>query len=325
MSRAAVLKKTLLSSTAQRFADDLNAALAGDESGRVYKYLYMDPRGSGTSVNKPIGLAKTLANSNHYYVFRNGLWLVNTYAQHWANAVGTGRPLIELGLGTGKALEKTKALVAALKPSKLIINDYSEEHLRIGETVLSNAFSGLAIQKHSGDFLAMRPGDIKAKAPVVVFQGCTLSNYDDIPGVLNHIMAVAGPGADVFVDFDTNQDVNNLKLAYGSPAQIEQRKQILRYGEDVFPSSGLKADDFRWQPEWRADQHLLLQKLVQKTDQSISIDGVYHSGPNSLVVSKMYKDPLPVFNEKARAGGVRVQRVYRDFEGKLAFAHLKAV
>ena len=306
------------------FAEVVNAAFQGDESGRIYAYLYKDPRPD--HINDQ-ALDVTLNNASEYYIYQNGLNIIDEHKSTWAEKFGEGRTYIELGIGSKAALIKTKKLIEVFKPSVCIVNDQSPGYVAHAETELSQwAYEQGLVATINGmvcDFTDPSIDWSTFKNPIVVLQGCTIQNYDNVQDILKTLARIAGPNGDILLDYDTNKDHEHLKRAYGSAYQIAHRKEILQYVKEIFNPEGFKPDTFYWQSEWRADKNLLLQKLICDTPQSFTIKEVHHENVREIVISKMYKNDPEGFLLDIKASGLRREGLYFDQDSLVVMEHVK--
>lgn len=156
-----------------------------------------------------------------YYLTRAEIRLLRTHAPAIAEAVGTGRVVVEFGSGSST---KTPLLLAHLRPAAYVPVDISADFLRESSARLAATMPGLDIHPLAGDFT--RPLDlptaVRGQPMLGFFPGSTIGNLTPAAAVdlLRSFAATLGQGAALVIGMDLRKEAGRLIAAYDDPQGV---------------------------------------------------------------------------------------------------------
>lgn len=156
-----------------------------------------------------------------YYPTRTETALLAQYGAEFAEAIGTGRAVVEFGAGNAR---KTPHLLRAIDPAAYVPIDISGDFLRASSTALASTFPGLPVIPLVGDFnrsLTLPPA-IDGLPRLGFFPGSTIGNMEPDAAVdlLRTMHRLLGRDAMLLIGMDRIKDTDRLIAAYDDAAGV---------------------------------------------------------------------------------------------------------
>jgi dimethylhistidine N-methyltransferase len=160
-------------------------------------------------------LFEEITDLPEYYPTRTETALLEQHGPDFAQAVGSGRAVVEFGAGSAR---KTPRLLRAINPAAYVPIDISGEFLHASSAELASAFPGLPVLPVVGDFNGALdlPASISGLPRLGFFPGSTIGNMEPEAAVdlLRAMHRLLGDGAMLLIGMDRIKDSNRLIAAY---------------------------------------------------------------------------------------------------------------
>lgn len=160
-------------------------------------------------------LFEAITDLPEYYPTRTETALLEQHGPHFAEAVGSGRAVVEFGAGSAR---KTPHLLRAINPAAYVPIDISGDFLHASSAELASAFPGLPVLPVVGDFNGALdlPAAIAGLPRLGFFPGSTIGNMEPEAAVdlLRAMHRLLGDGAMLLIGMDRIKDSNRLIAAY---------------------------------------------------------------------------------------------------------------
>lgn len=310
---------TLKHSVARRLADpfagdDVLAGLRASIKTLPCKLLY-DARGAQ--------LFEQICTLPEYYPYRSELALLQRDLPAIAARVGPGARVIEPGSGAG---DKTRMLLGALEaPASYVPIDVSAEQLAHTAEALRADFPDLQVASIAGDYmqpLELPAGLVPARSTLVFFPGSTIGNFepDEARRFLARFATLAGPGAQLLLGADANQDPDQLIAAYDD-AQGVTAAFNLNILAHLNASRGAHFDlaAFMHRAVWDPVRSRIEMHLVSRRKQAVDVAGetIRFERGEAIVTEHCYKHPPAVLAGVLADAGWRVDGTFVDPHGRM--------
>jgi dimethylhistidine N-methyltransferase len=155
-----------------------------------------------------------------YYPTRTEQWIMDTYHDAIADAVGSCEVLLDLGAGN---CAKASKLFNSIKPKQYRALDISKEYLEAAVADLQKQFSHIAMSAQAIDLsLPLAFPDIAELRKIFFFPGSSIGNYDPEKAdqfFKNLAKECYGNGG-LLIGVDLIKDLETLHLAYNDPLGI---------------------------------------------------------------------------------------------------------
>lgn len=166
-------------------------------------------------------LFEAITDLPEYYPTRTETALLERHGPDFAQAIGTGRAVVEFGAGSSR---KTPHLLRAVDPAAYVPIDISGDFLRAASAELASAFPGLPVLPVVGDFngeLAL-PAAIDGLPRLGFFPGSTIGNMEPDAAVdlLRAMWRLLGEEAMLLIGMDRIKDRDRLISAYDDAAGV---------------------------------------------------------------------------------------------------------
>ena len=194
------------------FRRDILAGLSRDPKATPPIWFY-DRRGSE--------LFEAITDLPEYYPTRIETKLLERHGGDFANAIGSGRAVVEFGAGSAR---KTPHLLAAIEPAAYVPIDISGDFLRTSSAALASAFPDLPVLPVVGDFnrdLSL-PAVVEGLPRLGFFPGSTIGNLEPHGAVdlLRAMRRLLGDGSMLLIGMDRIKDRKRLIAAYDDAAGV---------------------------------------------------------------------------------------------------------
>jgi dimethylhistidine N-methyltransferase len=155
-----------------------------------------------------------------YYPTRTEQWIMDTYHDAIADAVGSCEVLLDLGAGN---CAKASKLFNSIKPKQYRALDISKEYLEAAVADLQKQFSHIAMSAQAIDLsLPLAFPDIAELRKIFFFPGSSIGNYDPEKAdqfFKNLAKECYGNGG-LLIGVDLIKDLETLHLAYNDPLGV---------------------------------------------------------------------------------------------------------
>ena len=297
---------------------EIQAALLAPRASISPKYFY-DQRGSE--------LFEAITRLPEYYPTRTERALMRQHGQAIAEAVGTGRVVIEPGAGS---CEKAHALCRRLRASHFVGVDISADYLQGAIARLRAALPGLDARAVAGDITAglQLPLDIPRKR-LVFYPGSSIGNFDppQALALLMQLRALALEGGGLLIGIDLPKDRAVLEAAYDDAAGVTAafNRNVLVHlnrliGSDFAPLQWQHRAFFN-QAASRIEMHL---EACGAQRVRWPGGGRDFAAGERIHTENSYKHPLPAFTALLRHAGFGETRSWTDARGWYAMVHARA-
>jgi L-histidine Nalpha-methyltransferase len=298
--------------------DDITRGLNQRPASISPKYFY-DQHGSQ--------LFEEITRLPEYYPTRTETALMQQHAADIAQAVGTGRTLVELGAGN---CQKARTLCRLVQPACFVGVDISADFLQAAVRGLRDDFPGLDARAVGGDMTqgVALPEDIPRTGRLVFYPGSSIGNFDPPHALdlLAHMRELIDDDGGLLIGIDLPKDVEVLEAAYDDAAGVTAafNRNVLRHVNRLI---GSDFDVDQWQHraffnpgESRIEMHL---EAMADFDVRWPGGGRRFDQGERIHTENSYKYPLPVFTDMlARAGFSRAQ-AWTDDQGWFAVVHAR--
>ena len=312
---------------AQSFTDFIR----GDRNAKLLRFLYQDD-----FIESGMELwDDALGAENPYYIFPNEADLLDRVAGEIAQIVQTGLPYLELGVGSNAAVEKkTKPLIRAIKPQKVVVNDLSYTSVTTAKKMLLRQFPGLDVKACEADFLDPRSAVYSHYPANIVMTGSIVSNLASYNGhipvneaadFLRTISRLMGEEGSLIITQDTNNDESSLKAAYNTPQLQRFREAALWRIKAYLNIPSFDPEALRHEMVWEPESRLLADTFVNMKDQFVHLgrDVIHIPKGRRLYLANCYKYPVNDFVHISHLAGLRTIKTWMDAEGRVALHVLK--
>lgn len=282
------------------------------------KYFY-DQRGSE--------LFEQITRLPEYYPTRTEAALMRQHGAAMAQAVGTGRTVIELGAGN---CEKGRALCRLVQPAGYVGVDISADFLASAVEALRDEFPALQAHAVAGDLtrgIAL-PEAVARSGRLVFYPGSSIGNFDppQVLELLAHMRELAGGSGGLLIGIDLPKDRAVLEAAYDDAAGVTaafNRNALTHVNRRI----GSNFDEAQWQhraffnPQAsRIEMHL--EALADTVVRWPGGNRAFARGER-IHTENSYKYPVAVFTDMlARAGFARTD-AWTDERGWFAVLHAR--
>jgi dimethylhistidine N-methyltransferase len=155
-----------------------------------------------------------------YYPTRTEQWIMDTYHDAIADAVGSCEVLLDLGAGN---CAKASKLFNSIKPKQYRALDISKEYLEAAVADLQKQFPHIAMSAQAIDLsLPIAFPDIAEHRKIFFFPGSSIGNYDPEKAdqfFKNLAKECYGNGG-LLIGVDLIKDLETLHLAYNDPLGV---------------------------------------------------------------------------------------------------------
>lgn len=166
-------------------------------------------------------LFEAITDLPEYYPTRTETTLLKRHGTDFAEAVGSGRAVIEFGAGSAR---KTPHLLRAIQPAAYVPIDISGDFLHASSQALATAFPGLPVLPLVGDFnrdLTL-PSAVAGLPRLGFFPGSTIGNMEPLAAVdlLRAMHRLLDDGSMLLIGMDRIKDKDRLIAAYDDAAGV---------------------------------------------------------------------------------------------------------
>ena len=298
---------------------EISAGLSRPQKEIPPKYFY-DKRGCA--------LFDAICRLEEYYPTRAELAIMRAHSRAIARLLGPGCALIEVGCGNS---EKTRLLLAALKPKAFVPIDIAREQLMTSCEALAPAFPRMAIIALRADFarpIALPGAALRgARRRVLYFPGSTIGNFT--PGEARDFLArwarQLGKNGGALIGVDLKKDSAVLDAAYNDARGVtaEFNLNVLRHinrrlGAD-FDSAVFRHRAFYDAADGRIEMHLESLKT-----QRVTIGGraFEFARGETIHTENSYKYTVGEFQDLARTSGFEPRQFWTDDDGLFSLHYL---
>lgn len=298
---------------------DVLAGLGALPKSLPSKYFY-DARGSR--------LFARICETPEYYLTRAELQILQLHGDDIADALGPGLRLVEYGVGAG---DKTRLLLAALRPSAYLPVEISRAALTGSVRALSSAFPSLDMQPVCADFtrpLQLPTARRRGAGSVVYLAGSTLGNFEDAQAVhlLRQMRDTAGAGGSLLLGLDLKKDPARLRAAYNDAAGITAEftlNLLLRLNREL--GTNFDSACFTHRAEYNEARGRIETDLVSATAQHVVLEGrrfQFAAGEAMRVECSCKYDQADI-DRLAQQAGLLPGPQWRDAQGLFALQLLR--
>lgn len=283
------------------------------------KYFY-DARGSR--------LFARICETPEYYLTRAELEILRGQGADIAHALGADMRLVEYGAGAG---EKTRLLIAALRPSVYLPVEISRAALTESVRMLSQAFADLHIQPVCADFtrpLPLPAARRRSARTVVYLAGSTLGNFEEDAAVqlLRQMRVTAGPGGALLLGLDLKKDPARIRSAYNDSAGVTAAftlNLLVRLNREL--GADFELGRFVHRAEYSEPRGRIETDLVSTTMQQVRVAGhrFDFAAGEAMRVECSCKYDEDDIDRLARQAGLLRGPQWRDADGQFALQVLR--
>ncbi|RIV89259.1 L-histidine N(alpha)-methyltransferase [Aurantiacibacter zhengii] len=188
------------------FRADVLAGLGQPQKAIPARWLYDD---AGSQ------LFEDITQVPEYYPTRSEKEILENRGQEFADAVGSGRAVVEFGSGSSV---KTPLLLEAIDPGAYVPLDIAGDFLRAAAADLSAKFPGLPVYPVEADFTkkVQLPAEVADMPKLGFFPGSTIGNMVPRSAVdlLRSMRETLGTDAMLLIGMDLIKDKDVLEAAY---------------------------------------------------------------------------------------------------------------
>lgn len=149
-----------------------------------------------------------------YYPTRTEKWIMDSYQNEIANAVGSCDALLDLGAGN---CVKATQLFNSIKPKQYHALDISKEFLEAAVRDLQKQFPHIEMSAHAVDFSqSLTFPDLENLRKIFFFPGSSIGNYDpeNVDVFFSNLANQCNGNGGLLIGVDLVKDVRTLDLAY---------------------------------------------------------------------------------------------------------------
>ncbi len=248
------------------FRADVLAGLGQPQKAIPARWLYDD---AGSQ------LFEDITQVPEYYPTRSEKEILENRGQEFAEAVGSGRAVVEFGSGSSV---KTPLLLEAIDPGAYVPLDIAGDFLRAAAADLSAKFPGLPVYPVEADFTkkVQLPPEVADMPKLGFFPGSTIGNMVPRTAVdlLRSMRETLGTDAMLLIGMDLIKDKDVLEAAYddarGVTAQFNLNllRRINRELDGTIP-----VDRFHHEARWNDTFARIEMHAVADEDVSFEVAG----------------------------------------------------
>ncbi|QQN74497.1 L-histidine N(alpha)-methyltransferase [Croceicoccus sp. YJ47] len=252
------------------FRDEVIAGLSQPQKAVPARWFY-DERGSQ--------LFEDITAVPEYYPTRAERQILSARGQEFADAIGSGRAVVEFGSGSSA---KTPLLLDAIAPSAYVPLDISGDFLRASANTLAKSFPDLPIHPVEADFTkpVTLPGAIAGAPRLGFFPGSTIGNLVprtavDLLRQMRRTLSADGAGetpAQLLIGMDRIKDTAVLEAAYDDAAGVTAAfnlNLLIRINREL--GGDIPVADFAHRAIWNDDIARIEMHLEAQADMRFAI------------------------------------------------------
>ncbi|MBV7454358.1 L-histidine N(alpha)-methyltransferase [Acidovorax sp. sif1233] len=298
--------------------DDITRGLNQRPASISPKYFY-DQHGSQ--------LFEEITRLPEYYPTRTETALMQQHAADIAQAVGTGRTLVELGAGN---CQKARTLCRLVQPACFVGVDISAEFLQAAVRGLRDDFPGLDARAVGGDMTqgVALPEDIPRTGRLVFYPGSSIGNFDPPHALdlLAHMRELIDDDGGLLIGIDLPKDVEVLEAAYDDAAGVTAafNRNVLRHVNRLI-GSDFDVDQWRHRAFFNPGESRIEMHLEAMADSEVRWPGGgrrFDQGER-IHTENSYKYPLHVFTDMLARAGFSQAQAWTDDRGWFAVVHAR--
>jgi L-histidine N-alpha-methyltransferase len=302
------------------FAEDVAEGLSRKQKTLPPKWFY-DALGST--------LFDAICHLEEYYLTRAEDEILARDAAAIVEACGSHLRLVELGAGSAQKTRHLMRAALAIQPSlEYVPVDVDEHSLGTTASKLLDEFPAMQVRAISGDFTEpslLHGVSTPGTTTLVAFLGSTIGNLDRMEAtkMLSRLRSTLQPGDALLLGVDLVKDVRVLEAAYDDPTGVTAAFNLNvlgRINRELGGDFDMRA--FRHRALYdtehdRIEMHLVSQSRqtvrIAATEQSIEFDA-----GETIHTENSYKYTPQAIDELAASAGFRVERMWRDSNGRFA-------
>lgn len=298
--------------------DDITRGLNQRPASISPKYFY-DQHGSQ--------LFEEITRLPEYYPTRTETALMQQHAADIAQAVGTGRTLVELGAGN---CQKARTLCRLVQPACFVGVDISADFLQAAVRGLRDDFPGLDARAVGGDMTqgVALPEDIPRTGRLVFYPGSSIGNFDPPHALdlLAHMRELIDDDGGLLIGIDLPKDVEVLEAAYDDAAGVTAafNRNVLRHVNRLI-GSDFDVDQWRHRAFFNPGESRIEMHLEAMADSEVHWPGGgrrFDQGER-IHTENSYKYPLHVFTDMLARAGFSQAQAWTDDRGWFAVVHAR--
>ncbi|MBV7429883.1 MULTISPECIES: L-histidine N(alpha)-methyltransferase [unclassified Acidovorax] len=298
--------------------DDITRGLNQRPASISPKYFY-DQHGSQ--------LFEEITRLPEYYPTRTETALMQQHAADIAQAVGTGRTLVELGAGN---CQKARTLCRLVQPACFVGVDISADFLQAAVRGLRDDFPGLDARAVGGDMTqgVALPEDIPRTGRLVFYPGSSIGNFDPPHALdlLAHMRELIDDDGGLLIGIDLPKDVEVLEAAYDDAAGVTAafNRNVLRHVNRLI-GSDFDVDQWRHRAFFNPGESRIEMHLEAMADSEVRWPGGgrrFDQGER-IHTENSYKYPLHVFTDMLARAGFSQAQAWTDDRGWFAVVHAR--
>lgn len=275
-----------------------------------------------------------------YYVIKDEINLIKDNIQTIRKICQGVQNIIDLGPGSegavrNKTLPILKAFLFHLR--QYIAIDVSKEYLAGAQSIVESEYEGLSTCGINDNFFNQQNLDVNDRSLALLF-GLTLSN---MPGIVDKDTGIQflrkelrifrnllPQNAYFLCSFDACQNEDKLMRAYYHPKHAKFIESIaFKIKNDLGIGNGFKAEDWYYNPQWDAENHMFKHVITSKSEMDFTIDNrAFHLPKGHNILSYMsVKFPEHIYKDLFEDAGFEiVTDFFRGPQNDISIALLKA-
>jgi L-histidine N-alpha-methyltransferase len=309
------------------FAADVRRGLTAPRKFLLPQYFY-DALGSA--------LFNAICELPEYYVTRAETEILTAHAGEIVDAFAPPVRLVELGSGSGR---KTRLLIEELLTRQAELEylplDIDPSVLAASARELTTAYPGvLRVSPLVGDFRDPGAALTASRSPlrtIVLFLGSTIGNLEpaDAAAMLANVGRTLRKGDALFLGADLRKPRSILEPAYDDALGVTaafNRNILVRINRELGGNFDVAAFDHRAvydETLGRIEMHLVSRDAQRIHIQALDLDVGFAAG-ESIHTENSHKYDEAALTALAAAGGLRIDRAWRDARGFFADLLLRA-
>lgn len=264
-----------------------------------------------------------------YYLTRTEMALFDEHLGDIAEALGSGRVLVEYGSGSSIKIRK---LLEGIRPAAYVPVDISGEHLLAQSRALQADYPWLDVFPTCADFTAPfeLPPPVTGMPTIGFFPGSSIGNFEPAgaEGFLRNVHETLGVDGRLLVGVDRKKNQDRLEAAYNDSQGVTAAFNLnvlahinQRLGADFDPAA------FAHEAHYDADQGCVQMFLRSLKEQTVSLGDVretFRAGER-IHTENSFKYHPEEFEQLARRGGFAVDRCWSDAGELFALYLLRAL
>ena len=248
------------------FRADVLAGLAQPQKAIPARWLYDD---AGSQ------LFEDITQVPEYYPTRSEKEILENRGQEFAEAVGSGRAVVEFGSGSSV---KTPLLLKAIDPGAYVPLDIAGDFLRAAAADLSAKFPGLPVYPVEADFTkkVQLPAEVSDMPKLGFFPGSTIGNMVPRSAVdlLRSMRETLGTDAMLLIGMDLIKDKDVLEAAYDDARGVTARFNLnLLHRINRELNGTIPVDRFHHEARWNDTFARIEMHAVAEEDVTFSVAG----------------------------------------------------